>query len=160
MRTLLALLFLLFSISNNAQSQDICIPNKLAQISSVMPGDSKKSVITKLGKPDSITIDYDKGSSGQNSGEVLYYNGLDIFIANIGGVSYIKASKAKYKSVYGIKVGMSYEKVSKLLGATDKNKIIIYLCNQSDIVDTHFIFNFNTKNGNTLEYVEIQQSEL
>ncbi len=124
-----------------------------------MPGDSKKIVIEKLGKPDSVTLKHDRDSSGQNAGEFLQYKGLELFVANIGGVSYMKAYNAKYESVYGIKVGMSYEKVSKLLDSTDKNKIIIYLCNQPDIVDTHFIFNFSAIGG-TLESIELQQSEL
>ena len=160
-RLVLAILLPFINTVVYAVPQVKCIDNKLAQISNIHLGDTKNIILDKLGEPNSALIDPDVDTSGQNSGEYLYYEGLDLFVADIGGVTYLRTTQQEHKSIYGIQVGMLFKEVSNLLSANinNKNKITVYLCDQPNFLDPHFTFNFGVNEEAKLVSIEILQSE-
>ncbi|MBF7074623.1 hypothetical protein ISG33_14550 [Glaciecola sp. MH2013] len=139
------------------KSDDKCIENGLAEIADIQLGDLKSTIVNKLGLPTSVLYDADEGSSGQNSGESLFYPGIEFFSADIGGVTYIKTSTEKHDSVYGIKVGMSFKEVTDTLNIdyTNKQRLMVYLCDQPNFLEPHFLFTFATNDGAKLKSIEI-----
>jgi len=118
-----AILSFLFSSSVIGEEIELakCIEKEAFKISGLSLGLKDTDIKNIFGDPSSVSYDQDVETSGQYSGFWLGYDGLEIFVADIGGINYIETTKSKHKSIFGLDVGMNKKEVSARLGLPLKN---------------------------------------
>ena len=125
---------------------DPCLPKSEFAMSGLKLYDDQSGVRRLLGQPERVTREKGEDDGGEYTATVLHYRDMRVEIVR-GVVDRLYTTSSRTRTPSGIRVGMRYETVKRILGKEPKEIDGYPYCYRScdEIEDAYFVLRFDKR---------------